>query len=49
MPTSLPGFAMQAIANFWGQQPELASGVYAAGVVAALVPYHAPTFEQAKL
>ena len=48
MAAALPGLALQAFANLWGQQPELAAGLYAVGAVAAAVPRYVPTFEQAK-
>ncbi|CAN9399258.1 unnamed protein product, partial [Alternaria alternata] len=48
MAAALPGLALQAFADLWGQQPELAAGLYAVGAVAAAVPRYVPTFEQAK-
>ncbi|CAI9631080.1 unnamed protein product [Alternaria burnsii] len=48
MAAALPGLALQAFADLWGQQPELAAGLYAVGAVAAAVPRYVPAFEQAK-
>ncbi|KAH8623223.1 hypothetical protein IG631_22380 [Alternaria alternata] len=48
MAAALPGLALQAFADLWDQQPELAAGLYAVGAVAAAVPRYVPTFEQAK-
>jgi len=46
---ALPGAVVQAFAHLWGQHPEVAAGIYAAGAVAAAVPQYIPSFEQAKV
>ncbi|KAI4605312.1 hypothetical protein J4E83_010663 [Alternaria metachromatica] len=46
---ALPGAVIQAFAHLWGQHPEVAAGIYAAGAVVAAVPHYIPNFEQAKV
>lgn len=46
---ALPGAVVQAFAHLWGQHPEVAAGIYAAGAIAAAVPNYMPSFEQAKV
>jgi hypothetical protein len=44
----LAGAALQGIGHYWGMQPEVAAGQYAAAAIAHIIPNYAPTFDQAK-